>query len=85
MVKSAFTDPYRELISALRSARKGARLTQQELAERLGKPQSFVSKYENAERRLDVVEFVEVATLLRVDPCELITAHVIVPGRRIKK
>jgi transcriptional regulator with XRE-family HTH domain len=36
-------------------------LTQAEVAKRLGKPQSYVSKYETGERRLDVVEFLDVA------------------------
>lgn len=42
-------------------------LTQAELSARLGKPQSFVSKYERGERRLDVVEFVEIARELSLD------------------
>jgi len=42
-------------------ARKAAGLTQQALALRLKKPQSFVAKYEGGERRLDVVEFITVA------------------------
>jgi transcriptional regulator with XRE-family HTH domain len=40
------------------AARKDANFTQVALAEALGKPQSFVAKYENGERRLDVVEFI---------------------------
>ena len=40
------------------AARKAAGLTQHALARRLGRPQSFVAKYEGGERRLDVVEFV---------------------------
>lgn len=48
-------------------ARKRARLTQRQLADRLGRPQSWVSKYESGERRLDVVEFDEVAQVLRID------------------
>jgi transcriptional regulator with XRE-family HTH domain len=43
-------------------------LTQIELAQKLSRPQSFVSKYELGERRLDVVEFLEVAEALGVKP-----------------
>ena len=53
-------------------ARKAAGLTQQELAKRLGKPQSFVAKYEGGERRLDVVEFVSVARAIGADPARII-------------
>jgi len=49
------------------SAREAAGLTQAQVAERLGKPQSFVSKYERGERRLDFTEFLELADLLGVD------------------
>ena len=48
--------------------RKKANLTQAELSLRLKRPQSFVSKYERGERRLDVVEFGEVARALSVSP-----------------
>ena len=48
-------------------ARKSADLTQAELATKLSRPQSFVSKYERGERRLDVVEFLEVARALGMD------------------
>ncbi|MDP2620695.1 MAG: XRE family transcriptional regulator, partial [Hyphomicrobiales bacterium] len=37
------------------------------------RPQSFVAKYEGGERRLDVVEFVEVAEALETDPCALLS------------
>jgi transcriptional regulator with XRE-family HTH domain len=49
------------------AAREEAGLTQVNIAERLGKPQSFVSKYERGERRLDFTEFIEIAELLKVD------------------
>jgi transcriptional regulator with XRE-family HTH domain len=52
----------------LLQARKDAGLTQAEISSRLKRPQSFVSKYERGERRLDVVEFGEVARALGVDP-----------------
>ena len=41
--------------------RLDAGLSQVELAARLHRPQSYVSKYESGERRLDLVEFIEVA------------------------
>jgi transcriptional regulator with XRE-family HTH domain len=47
---------YREFLDRLRSARADAGLTQEVVAQRLGKPQSFVSKCESGERRVDVVE-----------------------------
>jgi transcriptional regulator with XRE-family HTH domain len=54
-------------------ARKAAGLTQQALALRLKKPQSFVAKYEGGERRVDVVEFIAIAQALGADPLKLMT------------
>lgn len=50
----------------LRDFRVRAQLTQTELADRLGKPQSYVSKYENGERRLDFGEIMDVCDALGV-------------------
>jgi transcriptional regulator with XRE-family HTH domain len=47
-------------------------LTQVALAKKLGRPQSFVSKFERGERRLDVIEFLDVARALKVDPAQII-------------
>ena len=55
-------------------ARKAAGLTQHELALRLKKPQSFVAKYEGGERRLDVVEFLNVARAIGADPTRILRA-----------
>jgi transcriptional regulator with XRE-family HTH domain len=54
------------------AARKKAGLTQHDLAERLGKPQSFVAKYESGERRIDVVEFVAITQAIGVDPVRIL-------------
>ncbi|BAT54870.1 helix-turn-helix domain-containing protein [Nostoc sp. NIES-3756] len=54
------------------AARKEAQLTQESLAKSLQKPQSFVAKYENGERRLDVVEFLMVTRIIGVDPCAIL-------------
>lgn len=55
-------------MATLVAARTEAGLTQVALAERLGKPQSFVSKMERGERRLDIVELAIVARALGRDP-----------------
>ena len=60
MPKSVHTQQYLRFCELLVEARRNAGLTQEDLARRLGRPQSYVSKYENGERRLDVVEFLEV-------------------------
>lgn len=54
------------------SARIKAGLTQTKLAEELGRPQSFVAKYENGERRIDVLEFVAIAQAIGADPVALL-------------
>ncbi len=56
----------------LADRRKKAGLTQEALARRLSRPQSFVSKYEKGERRLDVIEFLEVADAVGLDPAAFI-------------
>jgi transcriptional regulator with XRE-family HTH domain len=56
MEKSIHTDAYRTLLDVLRETREGASLTQVQLAERLGRSQSFVSKVEVGEARLDVIQ-----------------------------
>jgi transcriptional regulator with XRE-family HTH domain len=53
-------------------ARKDARLSQAQLAEMLGKPPSFVAKYELGERRLDVVELCVILKCMDVDPNEFL-------------
>lgn len=60
--------PYTRLRDLLAAARRKARLTQQEVADRMARPQSFVSKYESGERALDVIEFIEVCSALGVSP-----------------
>lgn len=72
MARSIFSQRYARLCSSLISARHEAQLTQIDLAKKLRRPQSFVSKYERGERRLDVIEFIEVTEALRIQPAKVI-------------
>jgi len=72
VTKSVFSDKYDRFRQSLIEARKQAGLTQVELSERLSRPQSFVSKYERGERRLDVIEFFEVARAIGIDPFDFL-------------
>jgi transcriptional regulator with XRE-family HTH domain len=56
MEKSIYTDEYAVVLALLRETRLAAKLTQVELAERFGQSQSFVSKVEIGERRLDLIQ-----------------------------
>jgi len=56
MEKSTFTREYAALCRLLRETRERAGLTQVELAEKIGETQSYVSKVERGERRLDLVQ-----------------------------
>lgn len=72
MRKSVHSNSQAHLQRLLTGARKLAKLTQQEVADRLDRPQSFVAKYEGGERRLDVVEFIEVSRAIEADPRRLL-------------
>jgi len=72
MPKSSFTKDYERFRHILIQTRKAAGITQTELSAKLSRPQSYVSKYERGERRLDVIEFLEVAKALGVDPQEVL-------------
>lgn len=71
MSKSIHTAGHRFLRQQLISARKAAGLTQDDVARRLNRPQSFVAKYEGGERRIDIVEFIAIVRALEGDPREV--------------
>jgi transcriptional regulator with XRE-family HTH domain len=60
---------FRQLIT---QSRLNLSITQATLAKQLNKPQSYVSKYESGERRLDIIEFLEILEALKIDPCKFI-------------
>ena len=65
MASASRSPRYRQFLERLRAARAERGLTQAEVARRLSKPQSFVSKCESGERRVDVVELEAFAQLYR--------------------
>ncbi|GBQ46429.1 helix-turn-helix domain-containing protein [Acidomonas methanolica] len=67
MPKSLRSPRQQRLMDLLIAARHAKGLTQATLAARLGKPQSYVAKYENGERRLDVIEFLDITDAIGVD------------------
>ena len=71
-MSSLFPDFYDRALAEVVAARAKAGVTQASLAKQLGRPQSFVAKYEAKERRLDVAEFVMIARLLGADPHKLL-------------
>jgi len=72
-VPAAITKPeYKRLRQLLVEARERAGLTQAQVAEKMQRAQSFVSKYELGDRRLDVIDFVHVCACLDVDPGDIL-------------
>ena len=72
MPRSTFTPRAALLRRGLKKARVSAGLTQAALAARLDRPQSFVTKYESGERRIDLIEFLEIAEVVGFDPSRFI-------------
>ncbi|MFA5346459.1 MAG: helix-turn-helix transcriptional regulator [Candidatus Omnitrophota bacterium] len=65
MDKTIFTKAHKDLVSRLIKARKAAKLKQAEVAEKLGKTQSYISKIESGQRRLDTVQLNEFASIYK--------------------
>lgn len=72
MVRSLRTPGHRAMMQVLIETRKSKGITQQDLADRLSRPQSYIAKVETGERRLDVVEFIEWAIGIDSTPPDLI-------------
>ncbi len=75
MRKSIFTAEHARLCELLRSIRLEAGLRQVDLADRLGVPQSFVSKYEIGERRLDLMELRAVSSAIGIALVDLVARY----------
>ena len=67
MEKTIYTAEYAQLLRLLRETREKANVTQTELAERLGRSQSFVTKFERGDRRLDAIQLRTICQVLGTD------------------
>ena len=67
MPKSIYSKDYRNVIERLKKARFEANLYQEDVASKLKKPQSYISKIERGERRIDVAELKELSKIYKKD------------------
>lgn len=72
MEKTLTSKTHAELVRLLIGKREAAGITQTELASTLGEYQSFVARLESGQRRVDVVEFIELARALNFDAADVI-------------
>jgi len=81
-MKSPHTPRYARMKQLIVEARKDQGITQVELAEMLDRPQSFISKVEQGERRLDVTELLDIIEVLQIDPISFVEDLLSVPSDR---
>lgn len=62
----------RELLS---NKRRSKHLHQMDVANALQRPQSFVSKYENGERKIDVIDFIQICRSMNLDPASILNEY----------
>lgn len=74
MPKTIFGGDHRHLVEVLVEARQKSGMTQAELAQRVGKDQTFISIIERGQRRVDVLEFVALSKAMEADPGKLFMA-----------
>jgi len=71
--KSIYSAGQEKLQGLLKTTREEAGFTQTALAKKLKRPQSFVSKYESGERRLDLIELREICEALQISLADFVT------------
>ena len=71
-MKTIYHSVYQQLITLLILERKYKKLTQADVAKILGKPQSYIAKIEKLDRKLDVLEFIEICEVLEIKASEVI-------------
>lgn len=81
MTTSLHTPRYQRLVRMLADRRNTLGLSQKELGRRLRRNQSFVTNYERGQRRLDVIELIDIADALGLDVAALVRE---IQGKRRK-
>ena len=72
MSESLHDPRYKRLIEKLVTARKDAGLTQRDVAARLGEPPSYIGKLESRQRRLDLIELVDLVEAMGLKPAKFV-------------
>lgn len=67
MTKTVHSEKQRKLAEIIHRQRKASGLTQTDVAERLGRHQPFIANIENGERRVDIIELIEIAEIIGLD------------------
>jgi len=75
VLKTIHKDRYSKLIEEMVRLRKDKKMTQTQLAQQLGKPQSYVGKVETRERKLDIIEFVDWCKAIGQSPSEVLRSQ----------
>ena len=74
-MKSIYDQRYIEVVALVRKARERSGLTQREIAQRLGRPQSYLSKVETCERRVDLIELMQLCRVMGVRLADVVPAE----------
>jgi len=72
MAKTIYTKTHKVLVKKLIKAREKAGLNQEDVAKKLGKTQSYISKIESCQRRIDIVQLKELAEVYKKSPSHFI-------------
>lgn len=80
MAKSTASARYQKLLDVLLEERTRQGLLQKDLGKKMGKPQSFVSKVERGERRIDPAELIDMCIALGINPADIIQQIAAIPS-----
>ncbi|MDG6882557.1 helix-turn-helix domain-containing protein [Phocoenobacter uteri] len=71
-MKTIYKEKYQKIIQFLIATRKEKGITQQQIADQLNKPQSYIAKIERCERKLDILEFIELCEAMNTSPLTIL-------------